>query len=174
MILRELGLGGPDADLILSAARVHDVGKIGIPDGVLNKPGALDPEERAIMETHSARGAELLRRYPDFARGVAIVRHHHERWDGRGYPNHKAGYDIPLGARVIAVADSFDAMTSHRPYRKGMSKERARLILREGRGTQWDAQVGDAFLQAIDHLSPEESAKQAATVQPALNHVRVV
>ena len=107
------------------------------------------------METHPGRGAELLARYPDFARGVAIVRHHHERWDGQGYPDRRAGIDIPFGARVIAVADSFDAMTSDRPYRPGMPVERAAQILREGRGTQWDAQIVDAFLRtAAVSVSP--------------------
>ncbi len=101
------------------------------------------------METHAARGAELLVQYPDLARGTAIVRHHHERWDGQGYPDGKAGYAIPLGARVLAVADSFDAMTSDRPYRRGMSVERAVQILRDGRGTQWDPQIVDAFVHGV-------------------------
>ena len=114
-ILAELALRGPEADLIITAARVHDIGKIAIPDHVLNKPGKLDSEERVIIESHSVRGAEFLARYPDFRRGVEIVRHHHERWDGKGYPDGLCGAAIPIGARVIAVADSFDAMTSDRP-----------------------------------------------------------
>src|SRR5581483_2790892 len=109
---------GPEASLIISAARVHDIGKIGIPDDILKKPGKLTSRERAIIESHAARGADLLVRYPDFARGKAIVRHHHERWDGKGYPDGIRGLEIPLGARVIAVADSYDAMTSDRPYRR--------------------------------------------------------
>ncbi len=118
------------------------------------------------METHSARGAELLQRYPDFVRGVAIVRHHHERWDGQGYPDGKSGYDIPFGARLLAVADSFDAMTSDRPYRKGMSTERACTILREGRGTQWDEQLIDAFLRVAEQL-PRERVSPAAVSEDA-------
>lgn len=149
VILRELACTGPEATLILSAARVHDIGKIAIPDGVLNKPGPLDPEERAIMETHAERGAAFLGRYADFAHGVAIVRHHHEAWDGSGYPHHLTEAGIPFGARVIAVADSFDAMTSDRPYRRGMPVQKAAGILREGRGRQWDARVVDAFLRGI-------------------------
>lgn len=148
-ILRELECMGPEAALILSAARVHDIGKIAIPDGVLNKPGPLDLEERAIMETHAERGAAFLERYADFARGVEIVRHHHEAWDGSGYPHRLARTTIPFGARVIAVADSFDAMTSDRPYRRGMPVRKAAGILREGRGRQWDARVVDAFLRGI-------------------------
>ncbi len=148
-ILRELDVRGPEADLIISAARTHDIGKIDIPDHILNKPGPLLPEERIIMETHSARGAELLARYPDFARGVAIVRHHHEQWDGNGYPDRLRGTAIPFGARVVAVADSYDAMTTQRPYRQAMTVEKAMLILQQGRGQQWDAEVVDAFLQVL-------------------------
>ncbi len=148
-ILRVLGKHGPEVDLIISAARVHDIGKIGIPDQVLKKKGPLTPEEWALMETHPDQGAELLRRYPDFARGADIVRHHHERWDGTGYPHRLKGTDIPFGARVIAVADSYDAMTSERPYWRGMSPHQAAAILREGRGRQWDASIVDALLSTI-------------------------
>src|SRR6202030_1243746 len=101
------------------------------------------------MEAHPVHGANLLKRYPDFARGTAIVRHHHERWDGGGYPDRLSGLNIPFGARVIAVADSFDAMTSDRPYRSGMRVQRATEILLEGRGTQWEATIVDAMLQAV-------------------------
>jgi len=148
-ILRELGLHGPEVDLIVTAARVHDIGKIGTPDAILNKPGKLDPQERAVMEEHPVTGAELLTRYRDFARGVALVRHHHESWDGAGYPDRLKGAEIPFGARVIAVADSYDAMTSDRPYRRGMPIPKAAGILRAGRGQQWDAAIVDALLRAI-------------------------
>ena len=118
-ILRELHLSGPDVAMVITAARVHDIGKIGIPDSVLHKTDKLTPEEWAIMETHPGRGAEMLARYSDFARGVRIVRHHHERWDGRGYPDKLAGLDIPFGSRVIAVADSYDAMTKRPALSEG-------------------------------------------------------
>jgi putative nucleotidyltransferase with HDIG domain len=166
-ILRELGLQGPDVHLIIAAARVHDIGKIGMPDRVLLKDGKLDDEEWATMKQHPEKGAELLERYPDFARGAEIVRHHHERWDGRGYPHRLAGAEIPFGARVIAVADSFDAMTSDRPYRMGMTVERAAAILREGRGVQWDAAIVDAFLRSVaDRL--ERPAAPFLRVVPGL------
>jgi len=148
-ILHELGLHGPEIDLIVTAARVHDIGKIGTPDAVLHKPGKLTPEERAIMEEHPVNGAELLARYRDFARGVALVRHHHESWDGTGYPDRLKGAEIPFGARVIAVADSYDAMTSDRPYRAGMPVAQAAAILHAGRNQQWDATIVDAFLRTI-------------------------
>jgi HD-GYP domain-containing protein (c-di-GMP phosphodiesterase class II) len=165
-ILTSLGLHGPEVDLIVTAARVHDIGKIGIPDAILNKTGPLTPEERAIMETHAERGAELLVRYTDFSRGTAIVRHHHENWDGTGYPHRLKGTTIPFGARVIAVADSFDAMTSDRPYRKGMPVEKAARILREGRGKQWDEGIVDAFVQSLSDQIAQETPLPEPTWQP--------
>jgi hypothetical protein len=178
-ILRELDMQGAGAELIIAAARVHDIGKIGIPDRVLNKPGMLTAEERAIMETHPERGADLLRRYPDFAQGVEIVRHHHERWDGAGYPYRLKGTDIPLGARIVAVADSFDAMTSDRPYRPALPVRKAVEILRAGRGEQWDAVIVDAFLRSMrpqieqagpSHLRLVENTEDAS--EPAIVKVR--
>ncbi len=147
--LQAMGIHGPEADLVVAASRVHDIGKIGIPDSILNKPDRLTPEEEALMQTHPDRGADLLARHINFKRGVDIVRHHHERWDGKGYPHGLRGTDIPFGARVIAVADSFDAMTSDRPYRRAIPPATALSILREGRGTQWDPVVVDAFLRVM-------------------------
>jgi len=171
-LLRAYGLHGPEVDLILAAARVHDIGKIGLPDAILNKPARLTEEERATMELHPVHGEALLTRYRDFARGVAIVRHHHESWDGTGYPDGLAGTEIPFGARVVAVADSFDAMTSDRPYRRGMPVEQAAAILRAGRGTQWDATLVDAFLRTLELLpappdAPAPAVSRAASVPDA-------
>lgn len=148
-ILRALNISGPEVELITAAARVHDIGKIAIPDQILNKPERLTDEERLVMESHPQRGADFLARYQDFRRGTTIVLYHHERVDGRGYPHGLRGDDIPFGARVIAVADSFDAMTSDRPYRKGMSIATATQILVEGRGTQWDSGIVDAFVARV-------------------------
>jgi HD-GYP domain-containing protein (c-di-GMP phosphodiesterase class II) len=148
-ILREVNVHGAEADIIRTAARVHDIGKIGVPDLILNNPGKLTAEEKAIMDSHPVRGAELLARFSEFANGQAIVRHHHERWDGGGYPDGLQSWDIPFGARVIAVADSYDAMTSDRPYRPAMSASKACSILRAGRDEQWDPVIVDAFLRCI-------------------------
>jgi putative nucleotidyltransferase with HDIG domain len=148
-ILRECGLVGPEVSLIVTAARAHDIGKIGIPDHILKKEGPLTAEERTTMEAHATWGADLLQRYPGFARGVDIVRHHHERWDGEGYPHKLKGTDIPFGARVLAVADSYDAMTSDRPYRRALTPDKAASILLNGRGKQWDPALVDALLRAI-------------------------
>lgn len=159
MMLRHMGFSGHDVELILAASRVHDIGKIAIPDAVLNKAGMLDGEELAMMRSHAERGADVLARYPDFSRGVAIVRHHHEAWDGSGYPQGLTGGAIPFGARVIAVADSYDAMTSDRPYRRGMQHQTACAILAKGRGQQWDPQIIDAFLEVADTIAPSQAVQ---------------
>ncbi|MGI8825198.1 MAG: HD-GYP domain-containing protein [Chloroflexota bacterium] len=120
-----------------------------MPDDVLRKTGKLTDEGSKIMQQHPDKGADLLESYPDFGRGSAIVRHHHESWNGEGYPHRLREHDIPFGARVIAVADSYHAMTSDRPYRKGMSPKQAAGILREGRGRRWEGFIVDAFLRSI-------------------------
>ncbi len=148
-VLGELRVFGPGAEEITSAARVHDIGKIGMPDEILKKNGPLSPAEWAVMRLHPSRAAELLARYVDFSRGTDFVRYHHERWDGKGYPRGLSGVGIPFGARVIAVADAFDAMTSDRPYRAAMSAEQAILILRAGRNVQWDSSIVDAAIRLI-------------------------
>ena len=140
---------GPTGSLIIAAARVHDIGKIGVPDEVLHQPGPLTPAERALLETHPERGADLLGRYPDFRQGAEIVRHHHERWNGSGYPHGLQGPAIPLGARIIAVADAFDALTTDRPAQPGLSGEAAAALLLAGQGADWDPQIVAAFLQSI-------------------------
>lgn len=157
--LSQLKIYGLEAEIIETAARLHDIGKIGIPDEILQKPGRLTPEEIAVMQTHSQKGAELLSKYKNFSRGVSMIMHHHERWDGKGYPAGISGYDIPFGARVIAVADSYDAMTSERPYRSALESRQAIQILLEGRGSQWDASVVNAF---VDMMSEKLEVKSQA------------
>jgi putative nucleotidyltransferase with HDIG domain len=125
--LRALGLG----------ALLHDVGKLLTPDSVLKKPGALTDEERAVIQLHPVDGAELLGGYPHLAKAANIVRAHHERPDGAGYPDGLTAADIPLGAAIVSVVDSWDAMVSDRPYRDGMPAHKAESILRDGAGTQW-------------------------------------
>ena len=147
--LIELKVGGPEAMLIEMSAKLHDIGKICIPDAILMKPGKLSAQEMAIMQTHPHRGAELISKYKDFSRGASIILHHHERWDGTGYPAGLKGYEIPFGARVLAVVDSFDAMTSDRPYRKALSVHLAIQTLLEGRGTQWEPAIVNAFVDMI-------------------------
>ena len=132
---------------------LHDVGKIGIPDGILQKPGPLSPAERRRMQTHTVLGEAMLSGVAFLqGEGLKIVRSHHERWDGRGYPDGLGADEIPLGARIFAVADALDAMTSHRPYRRGMSWQTARTEILNQRKHQFDPDVVDAFVSAESKL----------------------
>jgi len=136
------------------AARLHDVGKIRVPDDVLNKPGPLDPEEREVMRCHAAWGSETLSGVPGLEVVATVVRFHHERWDGRGYPDGLNGACIPLASRIIAVCDAFGAMTCNRPYRAAMGSSEALDELRSGAGTQFDPAVVDAFCEAVSVKAP--------------------
>jgi ribonuclease P protein subunit RPR2 len=125
---------------------LHDVGKIGIPDNILQKPGPLSPEERALMQTHTVLGEQMLGGVAFLqGAGLEVVRSHHERWDGDGYPDGLGGEDIPLGARVFAVADTLDAMTSDRPYRRALDWSHAEQEILSEAGGQFDPAVVDAF-----------------------------
>jgi len=147
-IARHLGLPARQIDLVVAAARVHDLGKIATDNRVLFKQSSLTPDERRLIEAHPAEGGELAGKFSMFRQGRRFIRHHHERWDGNGYPDGLAGTEIPLGARIITVADSYDAMTSDRPYRKALPADIAVIELRRGAGTQFDAQVVEAFVAA--------------------------
>jgi putative two-component system response regulator len=127
-------------------ALIHDVGKLAIPDCVLNKPGPLTDEEFKLVKTHTLVGAEIVTPLASQRHLVSIVRNHHERYDGRGYPDHLAGTAIPLSARIVAVCDSYDAMVNQRPYRQAMPHADAITNLLAGRAAQWDASLVDAFV----------------------------
>lgn len=129
---------------------LHDIGKLAVPDGVLNKRGPLNPREWRLIRRHPEIGHEILREIEFLDRARKVVLCHHERWDGRGYPHHLAGDDIPLEARVFAVADAFDAMTSDRPYRAGIAFDQARTELERGSGSQFDPRVIEALRQVPD------------------------
>ena len=132
---------------------LHDVGKIGIPDGILQKPGPLSAAERRRMQTHTVLGEAMLSNVAFLkGEGLKIVRSHHERWDGRGYPDGLNADEIPVGARIFAVADALDAMTSHRPYRRAMSWQSARTEILEQRKRQFDPEVVDACVSAENEL----------------------
>lgn len=145
-----LGLDADDQEILYKGGVLHDLGKVAVPAEILLKPGSLTEDERRIMERHSADGWRLCESLRSVARMLPIVRHHHERVDGRGYPDHLAAVDIPLGARIAAVADSWDAMTSDRPYRIALPRDEAIHRLRSGAGSQWDAEIVDLFLQLHD------------------------
>lgn len=144
-----MGIGEEERRLICHAALLHDIGKIGIADAVLNKAGVLSAEDRDVIEHHPIWGDSIIGPIRMLERVQTLVRHHHERYDGTGYPDKLAGDDIPLGARVIAVADAFDAMTSNRPYRAALSLELALVEIKRGAGTQFDPDVVVAFLDVL-------------------------
>jgi putative nucleotidyltransferase with HDIG domain len=153
-LAHELGFDEELVELIGQAAAVHDLGKIGIPDRILLKPGPLSFEERTAMWLHTEIGARILSQFHLFRSGADIVLHHHEAFDGSGYPGRLAGEAIPLGSRVVAVADAFDAMTSDRPYRSALSLAEAYDRLRAGAGRQWDPTVVDALLRLVEAGHP--------------------
>jgi HD-GYP domain-containing protein (c-di-GMP phosphodiesterase class II) len=125
---------------------LHDIGKIGLSDTILARPSALTAREMALVQQHALLGDDILARVPQLAHLRCVVRHHHERWDGTGYPDRLAGDAIPLPARLVALADAFDAMNSDRPHRKALSPERIEAILTHGSGKQWDPQLLPHFL----------------------------
>lgn len=155
VVARRLGLRGRDLELLQVAGTLHDMGKIAIPEAILNKPGKLSDEETAVMRRHPEIGARILEGIDGLQDAAPLVLHHHERWDGRtdgshpGYPAGLSGDVIPLGSRIISVVDTFDAMTTDRPYRKAPGIERARAVLQEERAKQFDPRVVDCFLQVL-------------------------
>lgn len=170
-----MGLTAEEADLIESAGRVHDIGKIAIDPAILSKTDRLADAEWIEMKQHPVLGANVVERFAAYRDGAALVRHHHEAWDGSGYPDGLAGEAIPLGARVLAVADTFDALTSDRPYRAGMSVARAVAILEAGASRQWDARAVTALLDQLAqspaavplHHRPEPDLAEAPLTVPA-------
>ncbi|HWT04133.1 MAG TPA: HD-GYP domain-containing protein, partial [Xanthomonadales bacterium] len=157
-----MGLSATTTDVVVKAGVLHDIGKIATPDAILFKEGPLDDGEWAVMQKHAEFGAEILAELPALAPFAPIVRAHHERWDGRGYPVGLKGEQIPFEARVVAVADAFHAMISNRPYRPAIAQREAMEILREGRGTQWDAEVVDAMIAMLDAPRTAAGRREAA------------
>jgi len=144
-----LNLSARDIELVESGALLHDIGKIGIPDAILFKPGRLDERERSVIAGHPTIGARLLDGISAMKDVVPCVLHHHEKIDGTGYPDRLAGDEIPLGARIVAVADTFDAMTTDRPYRSALSSDAAVRELVRVAGTQLDQQLVVAFCELV-------------------------
>ena len=153
---RRLAMTPDELDVLARAAELHDVGKMAIPDAILNKPGALDEEEWAFMRRHTIFGERILSAAPALLPVAKLVRSSHERWDGAGYPDRLVGEEIPLGARIIAVCDAFHAMISNRPYRQGMNMEAALAELRRCAGRQFDPTVVKAFGQAFGEWSTRD------------------
>ncbi len=153
-----LKLSEDDADIIIKAAKLHDIGKIAIPDRILEKPGRLTKEEWEIIKTHPEKGAQIVKELTSFKKGTNIILHHHERWDGKGYPDKLKGEEIPLGSRIISLADSFDAMISYRIYRDKNSKKKRKTIkealkeINNNSGTQFDPKISKLFCETIEEL----------------------
>ncbi len=150
LIAEKYGMSEEEQDNIYIIALLHDVGKIGVPDGIITKPSRLTDEEFDIIKTHTTKGAAILENIAEFPMLSIGAKCHHERYDGRGYPDGISGEEIPLEARIIAVADSYDAMTSNRSYRDALPQEVVRSEVEKGCSTQFDPVFADIMLQIID------------------------
>jgi two-component system, cell cycle response regulator len=158
---RRLGLDTEALDQVRLTAELHDVGKVAIPDAIINKPGPLDDAEWAFMQRHTLIGERIVAAAPALGQVAKLVRATHERWDGSGYPDRTAGQEIPLGARIVAVCDAYDAIVSDRPYRRGRTAAEAVDELRRCAGTQFDPAVVDAFVAELAAQPPRSSLTSA-------------
>jgi HD-GYP domain-containing protein (c-di-GMP phosphodiesterase class II) len=149
LIAEEMGYEGEELNRIYYVALLHDCGKIGVPDNILGKPGRLTADEFEIIKSHTTRGDEILSRFKSLPNVTEGARYHHERYDGKGYPEGKKGEEIPLIARMICVADSFDAMNSNRVYRKKLTREDIIEEIEKNKGTQFDPEIADILLNLI-------------------------
>lgn len=159
MIGKQLGFTPEQQRSLRICGLLHDVGKIAVPDSVLRKPGRLNDDEFKVMQQHPVFGALIVKEVPDLDDVLGGIKHHHERFDGRGYPDKLGGLDIPLFGRILAVPDCFSAMTTNRPYRMGLSWDEAISEIIKGKGTQFDPEVADAFLRGIEELRRAEAGE---------------
>ena len=172
-----MGMPGEEVALIRYASPMHDIGKIGIPDKILLKPGKLTADEFEIMKTHTTIGAKILEnpRSEVLKMAYDIALYHHEKWDGTGYPKGIGAKDIPLGVRIVSIFDTFDALTSKRPYKDPYPMELAFKIIREQRGKQFDPHVVDAFFDHLDEIQSirgqvdDQAGTQSIRKEPILN-----
>ena len=165
-LAKELGLPAERVERVRQAALLHDVGKIGISEQVLHKPGALTDREYEHIKSHVTLGAEFLDTCQGLRCLIPFVRHHHEWWDGSGYPEGLKGEQIPMESRVLAIADSFEAMSSARPYRPALSREEVMEELRKGAGTPFDPKLVEVFIGIIEAGLPEK-VRTGKTSQPS-------
>jgi HD-GYP domain-containing protein (c-di-GMP phosphodiesterase class II) len=162
LLAREMGVPEDQVEEIVRAAALHDIGKLGIPDQILNKPAALTEEETVVIQRHPLLGGAILSQIESIGYSRDWVLHHHERWDGQGYPHQLAGEAIPLAARIIAVVDAYDAMTSDRPYRQAMPHEAAMEEIRAMAGSQFDPTVVEAFVNMVQDRDLAEAESRGA------------
>ncbi|MBU6423968.1 MAG: response regulator [Chloroflexota bacterium] len=163
---RSYGLADDDLEVLYKGGVMHDLGKAVIPAEILLKAGALNENEQAIMRRHPVEAIRIIEPLRSMARFVPIVRHHHEHIDGTGYPDHLVGREIPFAARIAAIADGWDAMTSDRPYRSSLGADEAVHRLRAGSGTQWDAELLSIFFDLLDHSLVERVAAEQLRATP--------
>lgn len=166
-IAEELGVAPQRLDAVRFGGLFHDIGKIAVPDSILSKAGPLDDDEYAVVQRHPADGAEIVSHFSRLSEAVPLICHHHERWDGKGYPDRLAGDNVPQEAYVVGLADAWDAMTTDRPYRAAMTVEQAVAEVRACRGTQFSPAVVDALFAAFRRqpalFEPDEPYEIAAT-----------
>jgi HD-GYP domain-containing protein (c-di-GMP phosphodiesterase class II) len=172
LLAEELGLGEAERQLLRIGTPLHDLGKVGVRDAVLRKPGRLTPEEAVEVRAQIVRGASLLEQVPSLAALTPIVRNVHEHWDGSGYPDGLAGEGIPLLARVVAVADAFDAMTTNQPYRVALPLERALEEIGNGAGTQFDPACAAGLLRLRERLEEMTGSRRGVTRTLAVDEIR--
>jgi HD-GYP domain-containing protein (c-di-GMP phosphodiesterase class II) len=170
-VARRIAVGGEALDEVFRAAQLHDIGKVGIPDAILNKCSGLTDSEWEFVRNHTILGERILQGAPALRPIARLVRASHERWDGSGYPDRLRGDEIPLGARIVSVCDAYEAMTTERTYRAAIPHEVACQELRRCAGTQFDPAVVEAFLAVIEDEG-DEGALDAA--QMAAGHVRTL
>src|SRR3712207_3934313 len=168
-LFRSLGLYSREVAEVEAVALLHDAGKIGIPDQILHKPGPLTPEEWVLMREHPVIGERILRELPGLTDVATAVRHEHERWDGRGYPDGKAGEEIPPASRIVLTCDAYNALVSDRPYRKRLSDATAEAELRRCAGTQFDPRVVDALLACVAEGYEDEPGNTTEDLARALS-----
>jgi len=166
VLAQRLGLPSDVVEQIRVGGLIHDVGKLAIPDGVLNKPAALTEAEFELVKSHTLVGAEIVAPLASQRHVIGIVRSHHERFDGAGYPDRLAGVEIPVGARIVAVCDAYDAMVNQRPYRSALSHKTAVERLLAGRGTQWDGRIVDALVGMYSGVANLSNGSGRAESQP--------
>ena len=162
-----IGLETADLESLAYGALLHDVGKIGVPEAILTKPGPLDEDEQALMRRHPEIGERICAPLAPARTFAPIVRHHHERWDGHGYPDGLRAESIPIGARIVGLVDAFDAMTHDRPYRDGASAAQAMDVLWREAGHQFDRELVGVFVNEIDGLDHSESTEGSAELPPS-------
>jgi HD-GYP domain-containing protein (c-di-GMP phosphodiesterase class II) len=170
MLAKSMGIRGSKLEQIHIAAHLHDIGKIGVPDSILNKSGSLSEAEFDYIKKHPEKGYDILVHSKALKPLANLVLCHHERWDGRGYPRGISGEDIPVGARIIAVCDSIDAMLSDRPYRKGMSAEKCRKELEMGKGNRYDEKIAS---QAIKYFFDENRLEKIGYKTTCVDQIKI-